>query len=94
MEKESGFKDKVALVVGGASGMGNAVVRLLGGEGCKTHVLDIKETTDGLFQNCDIRDYSQVRQCIQNVVKQESRIDLLFVAAGVHLFANIEDTSV
>ena len=94
MEKESGFKNKVALVVGGASGMGNAVVRLLGGEGCKTHVLDIKETTDGLFQNCDIRDYSQVRQCIQNVVKQESRIDLLFVAAGVHLFANIEDTSV
>src|SRR5580765_8002143 len=94
MEKESGFKNKVALVVGGASGMGNAVVRLLAGEGCKTHVLDIKETTDGLFQKCDIRDYSQVRQCIQNVVKQESRIDLLFVAAGVHLFANIEDTSI
>ena len=31
MEKASGFKDKVALVVGGASGMGNAVVRLLVG---------------------------------------------------------------
>jgi NAD(P)-dependent dehydrogenase (short-subunit alcohol dehydrogenase family) len=28
------------------------------------------------------------------VVHQEGRIDLLFVAAGVHLFANIEDTSI
>src|SRR5262245_9850607 len=88
------FKDKVALVVGGASGMGNAVVRLLLRAGCRTHVLDIKQTTDGFFQPCDVRDYNQVRQCVRKVVTEEGRIDLLFVAAGVHLFANIEDTSV
>jgi len=90
----NGFKDKVALVVGGASGMGNAVVRLLGREGCRTHVLDVKHTAEGLFQQCDIRDYNRVRQCVQNVVEQDGRIDLLFVAAGVHLFANIEHTSI
>jgi len=94
MEKISGFKDKVALVVGGASGMGNAVVRLLAREGCRTHVFDIKETADGKFHRCDVRDYDQVRRCVQDVVKQEGRIDLLFVAAGVHLFADIEQTSV
>ena len=94
MERASGFKDKVALVVGGASGMGRAVVRLLVGEGCRTHVLDVKDAADGSFQRCDVRDYSQVRRCVQKVVDQESRIDLLFVAAGVHLFANIEDTSI
>ena len=94
MEKPSGFKGKIALVVGGASGMGNATVRLLTAAGCRTHVFDIKETADGLFQSCDVRDYNQVRQCVQNVVKQDGRIDLLFVAAGVHLFANIEDTSI
>ena len=88
------FKDKVALIVGGASGMGNAVVRLLRAEGCRTHVLDVKETADGVFQQCDVRDYSQVQRCVQNVVDEEGRIDLLFVAAGVHLFANIEDTSI
>ena len=54
MEKASGFKDKVALVVGGASGMGNAVLRLLTREGCRTHVLDVKQTPDGLFQSCDV----------------------------------------
>ena len=94
MEQTSAFKDKVALVVGGASGMGNAVVRLLTRAGCRTHVFDVKETTDGLFQSCDVRDYNQVRRCVQNVVNQDGRIDLLFVAAGVHLFANIEDTSI
>ncbi len=94
MENKRGFSDKVALVVGGASGMGHAVVRLLTQEGCRMHVLDINETTDGVFQLCDIRDYGQVRQCVQNVVEKEGRIDLLFVAAGVHLFADIEETSI
>ncbi len=94
MEASGSFENKVALVVGGASGMGNAVVRLLAQRGCRTHVLDIKHTADGLFQPCDIRDYSQVRKCVQSVVDQEGRIDLLFIAAGVHLFANIEDTSI
>src|SRR5437899_9028445 len=94
MERTNGFKDKIALVVGGASGMGNAVVRLLVREGCRTHVFDIKDAADGLFQRCDVRDYSQVRRCVQNVVEQENRIDLLFVAAGVHLFATIEETSI
>jgi NAD(P)-dependent dehydrogenase (short-subunit alcohol dehydrogenase family) len=94
MNETSGFKAKIALVVGGASGMGNAVVRLLTRAGCRTHVFDVAETADGLFQSCDVRDYNQVRRCVQNVVNQDGRIDLLFVAAGVHLFANIEDTSI
>src|SRR5262245_37383383 len=94
MEKTNGFKDKIALVVGGASGMGNAVVRLLTSAGCKVHVLDIEETADGSFQSCDVRDYRQVQQCVRNVVQQDGRIDLLFIAAGVHLFANIEETSI
>ena len=94
MEKTKGFKGKVALVVGGASGMGNSAVRLLVEAGCRTHVLDLKETQVGLFQTCDVSDYIQVCKCIGKVMDQEGRIDLLFVAAGVHLFANIEQTSI
>jgi NAD(P)-dependent dehydrogenase (short-subunit alcohol dehydrogenase family) len=94
MTGASAFKDKVGLVAGGASGMGNAVVRMLVQAGVRTHVLDIKQTADGVFQSCDVADYGQVRRCVQQVVAQDGRIDLLFVAAGVHLFANIEDTSI
>ena len=74
--------------------MGNAVVRLLIQAGCRTHVLDIKDSAEGAFQSCDVRDHAQVRRCVQNVVEREGRIDFLFVAAGVHLFADIEDTSI
>jgi NAD(P)-dependent dehydrogenase (short-subunit alcohol dehydrogenase family) len=49
MVKTSGFKDKMALVVGGASGMVNAVVRLLSREECRTHVFDVKAAAEGLF---------------------------------------------
>jgi NAD(P)-dependent dehydrogenase (short-subunit alcohol dehydrogenase family) len=94
MTEVSGFQDKVALVVGGASGMGRAVVRLLTSRGCRTHVFDIKEATDGEFQSCDVADYDQVRACVRKVMGDDGRIDLLFVAAGVHLFADIEATSI
>jgi NAD(P)-dependent dehydrogenase (short-subunit alcohol dehydrogenase family) len=94
MDTRRRFTGRVALIVGGASGMGNAVVQLLLQEGCRTHVLDVKETADGEFQPCDVRDYDQVRRCVQNIVDREGRIDLLFVAAGVHLFADLEGTSI
>ena len=93
MDRATGFTGKVGVVVGGASGMGNAVVRLLAAQGVNTHVFDVKESEDGRFHRCDIRDYEQVRRSVQHVVAQDGRIDLLFVAAGVHLFANIEETS-
>jgi NAD(P)-dependent dehydrogenase (short-subunit alcohol dehydrogenase family) len=94
MANAGGLKGRVGLVVGGASGMGNAVVRLMVGEGVSTHVFDIKPAADGSFHRCDVRDYAEVQRCVQAVLAQEGRIDLLFVAAGVHLFANIEETSI
>ena len=94
MNPERGFAGKVGMVVGGASGMGHAVVRFMDQAGVRTHVLDIKPTTDGIFHSCDIQDHGQVHRSVQHVLAQEGRIDLLFIAAGVHLFANIEDTSI
>lgn len=90
----SGFQGKIGVVFGGASGMGQAVVRLLAAEGVSVHVLDIKASTDGHFQSCDISDYTEVQRCVARIVAEEGRIDLMFVAAGVHLFANIEETGI
>jgi NAD(P)-dependent dehydrogenase (short-subunit alcohol dehydrogenase family) len=94
MNERTGFENKVALVVGGSSGMGHAVVRLLAERGCRTHVFDIKSAPDGAFHACDVQDYGTVRRCVRELMDQEGRIDLLFVAAGVHLFAGIEETSI
>ena len=70
MQETNGFKDRVALIVGGASGMGHAVMSLLAQAGCSTHVFDIKTAAEGMFRLCDVRDYSQVRRCVQNLVNQ------------------------
>ena len=94
MATSAGFTGKVGLVVGGSSGMGNAVVRQMGKAGVRTHVFDIKETSDAVFHRCDVRDYGQVRDAVRQVVAKERRIDLMFIAAGVHLFAGIEETTV
>ncbi|MCY3024204.1 MAG: SDR family NAD(P)-dependent oxidoreductase [Planctomycetota bacterium] len=88
------FAGKVAIVTGGSSGMGNAAVRLLAKEGCKVYALDIRETKDAAYLKCDVADYQEVRRCVQTVVEQEGRVDLLFAAAGYHLFADIEQTGI
>ena len=90
----AGLVKKVALIVGGASGMGNAAARLLLRAGSRVHVFDIKETEDGIFHRCDIQNHEEIKRCIQDVLEAVGRIDLLFIAAGVHLFANIEETSI
>ena len=88
------FQGKVGIVTGGSSGMGNATVRLLAEEGARVYVLDMKPTADGYrFLSCDVADHPRVKECVDEVVNQEGRIDLLFAAAGIHLFADIEGTS-
>ncbi|MDQ1257242.1 MAG: dihydroanticapsin dehydrogenase [Candidatus Hydrogenedentes bacterium] len=88
------FDGKVGIVTGGASGMGLAAVRLLAQEGCKVYVLDVKPTQVAAFIECDVSDYARVKECVAQVAAAEGRIDVLFAAAGVHLFATIEDTSI
>ena len=85
--------NRVVVVCGGSSGMGNALVRLLSADSCKVYVLDIQETQDAAFIPCDLSRYEEVRGAIRRVVENEGAIHGLFVAAGIHLFATIEQTS-
>jgi NAD(P)-dependent dehydrogenase (short-subunit alcohol dehydrogenase family) len=79
----------VVVVCGGSSGVGNATVQLLNRDKFKVYVLDVKETKDAAYIPCDVSCYEQVRQ----VVEKEGSISGLFVAAGIHLFATIEQTT-
>ena len=88
------FQGKIGIVAGGASGMGLATVRLLTQEGCKVYVLDVNPTQEAAFMECDVSDYDRVRECVAQIEAAEGRIDVLFVSAGVHLYATIEETSI
>src|SRR5205085_9661445 len=66
------FEGRVALVTGGASGIGAAVVERLGAGGAEVHVFD-------LSQGDDVRDSAQLNAAVERL----PRLDVLVCCAGV-----------
>ena len=107
MSKLSG---KVAIVTGGASGMGRATVMRFLAEGAKVMVADLNEANgaetlavakaqghaDGIaFLRCDVAKESDVAQLVEETVKRFGRLDIAYLNAGVGgAFGPIAETSV
>jgi NAD(P)-dependent dehydrogenase (short-subunit alcohol dehydrogenase family) len=102
----AGIFDKVALVSGGASGIGKACAKLLSTAGAKVTILDIdiergkevaKEIDDqggkALFLNCDVSKDKPCRRSIKQTVDNFGRLDLLVNAAGIVTRATVLETS-
>jgi NAD(P)-dependent dehydrogenase (short-subunit alcohol dehydrogenase family) len=89
------FKGKVAIVSGGSTGIGFATCNELIRKGATVYNLDINPTeeTGSHFIQCNIAKYLEVKRAVEDIFEQEGHIDLLFANAGIHLFANIEETS-
>ncbi|HKO79466.1 MAG TPA: SDR family oxidoreductase [Chitinophagaceae bacterium] len=89
------WKNKVVVITGATTGIGKAVRLLLASRGCIVYNLDISKPGEGesLFIYCDVRKRQDIRNAIGLVYDKEKRIDMLFANAGIHLFANIEQTS-
>lgn len=91
MEKQR-FVDKIALVTGGANGLGRGMVEQLVEEGAQVAIFDIEDDTmeevfgdnDRVFcVHCDVRDYDQVQESVQQVIERYGRIDVLMNSAGI-----------
>ena len=83
---------KVALVTGGASGIGAATARLYAQEGAGVAVADIndnlghdvaKDSSDGLYLHLDTTDEAQWQAAVQQTLDRFGRLDILVNAAGV-----------
>ena len=82
---------RVALVTGGASGIGLASARRLAAEGMRVCVVDIDgdaaasvaESVGGIAVQCDVSDAVQVDRTFDSCVAQLGSVDLAFLNAGI-----------
>lgn len=79
------FSDRVALVTGGASGIGQATGRRLMAEGARVATLDLHaEPSDGVFAIAgDVSRSADVDAAVERVEHELGPIDVLVCAAGV-----------
>jgi NAD(P)-dependent dehydrogenase (short-subunit alcohol dehydrogenase family) len=94
---------RVAVVTGGASGIGQAIARAYAHKGAHLAILDLKteeaeaeaERLGGNAQGfgCDVSDAGSVAPAIESVVATFGRIDILVNSAGVVMLAAAEDLS-
>jgi NAD(P)-dependent dehydrogenase (short-subunit alcohol dehydrogenase family) len=89
--------DRVAIVTGGAQGLGEAIARALADHGARVAIFDINPATaaatakgivaagrDARVFECDVQDDGQVNRCVAQVLDQYGRLDILVNSAGIH----------
>lgn len=79
-----GYAGKTVVVIGGASGMGEQVARILGELGARVHIVDIQtpKVPHESFHQCDLSDFAQVRATAE-ALKAPAPIHFLFPCAGL-----------
>ncbi len=91
------FNEKVAIVTGGASGIGLATVKKLLGENAFVAMADLSDNVFSLANSlgdkcigikCDVSKEEDVKKCVEKVVEKFGRIDYLVANAGIGGGAN------
>jgi NAD(P)-dependent dehydrogenase (short-subunit alcohol dehydrogenase family) len=100
------LEDRIAVITGGATGIGGATAEQYAAEGAIVHILDANvedgqatqarirdEGGQARFHELDIRDADQVRATFERIGTTDEQVDILVCSAGVlrGAYAGIED---
>src|SRR3954454_2385067 len=101
------LRGKVALVTGGAQGLGEAISRTLAAAGAIVVPADLQEERaaavvdtvrarggDGMAVRLDVTDEQQSVEAVRRVVDTYDRLDILVNNAGIDRTVSIEELSV
>ncbi|NHI17779.1 SDR family NAD(P)-dependent oxidoreductase [Microbacterium excoecariae] len=89
----SGYDGLVAIVTGGASGIGAAIARRLRGDGATVACFDVAEPPTPDDVRVDITDDAAVRAAVARVAERHGRIDVVVNNAGIGAQGTIEANS-
>lgn len=100
------FRHKVAIVTGGASGIGLALCNELGRRGSRVVVADVnvdagQKAAAGIgaaggsaaFFKADVTDAEQIQELVRRVVTDHGRLDFMFNNAGISVCGEARDLS-
>jgi NAD(P)-dependent dehydrogenase (short-subunit alcohol dehydrogenase family) len=100
-------KGKVAIITGGAGGLGKAHASLLAKEGAKVVLADMEDAQgkraaeeinvqggEAIFIHLDVTSETEWSKAIDETLKRFGKLDILVNNAGVMLWKKIEDTSI
>lgn len=99
-------QDKVALITGGTAGIGYAAAELIGREGGKIAITDIRPVEgeasaqalrdqgyDAIFIEQDVTDEARWKEVLAEVVKKFGRLDIMVNNAGVGEETDLENSN-
>lgn len=95
--------EKVIVIMGASSGIGEATVRKLADRGAKLVIAARREDklrqiaeslpdTDLVYRAADVSDYDQVKAVIDLAVESYGRVDVIYNNAGIMPTANLSET--